>query len=63
MLATNLPRRSADYSTLLPSCPNCGRPMSLARTETRPGAADVCIFKCGECGVWLNESADDRHPV
>jgi hypothetical protein len=37
--------------------------MSLARTETRPGAADVCIFKCGECGVWLNESADDRRPV
>ena len=63
MLATELPRRSADHATLLPSCPNCGRPMCLTRTETRPGYADVCVFKCGECGVWLNESADERHPV
>jgi transposase-like protein len=44
-----------------PACPNCGRPMHLVRTAPRAnGLADLNIFKCGECAVWLTESADQR---
>jgi hypothetical protein len=63
MLATDLPRRSAERPTLMPSCPNCGRPMCPTRTDPLSGHADACVFKCGECGVWLSEAVDDRHPV
>jgi hypothetical protein len=43
-----------------PACPNCGRPMHLARTAPRAnGLSDLNIFKCGECAVWLTESADE----
>lgn len=63
MLATDLHKRRDDYATVLPPCPNCGRPMCLTRTDPRAGYADLCVFKCGECGVWLSESADERRPV
>lgn len=63
MLAIDLLRRSDDYPSLVPPCPNCGRPMCLTRTTPRSGLADLCVFKCGECGVWLSESADERHTV
>jgi hypothetical protein len=42
-------------------CPNCGRPMHLARVAPRPeGPTDINIFRCGECGVSLAEAADDK---
>lgn len=63
MLATELPWRSSDHAVVMPPCPNCGRPMCLTRTTPRSGLADLCVFKCGECGVWLSESADERHGV
>ena len=47
-----------------PLCPNCGRPMHLARITPRSGGlTDVQTFGCGECGVWATEAkegSDDR---
>jgi hypothetical protein len=64
MLATELPRPSGEYATVVPPCPSCGRPMHLARTKPQSdGYPDLCVFKCGECGVWLTESADERRQV
>lgn len=60
MLAMQLTRPVNEYATDLPLCPNCGRPMSLTRTTPRLGLPDLCVYKCGECGVWLSESAGDR---
>jgi hypothetical protein len=60
MLATKMPRPSGEYAPLVPPCPSCGRPMYLARTTPRGGLPDLCVFKCGECGVWATESADER---
>jgi hypothetical protein len=63
MLAIEFTSQRGDYATSLPPCPNCGRPMHLTRTMSRPGDSDLCVFKCGECAVWLSESADDRHAI
>ena len=64
MLATEFPRLSGEYAIVLPPCPNCGRPMYLARTTPRSGGlADLCVFKCGECAVFVSESADERDRV
>jgi hypothetical protein len=64
MLATEFPRLSGKYATVLPLCPNCGRPMHLARTISgRGGLSDSCVFKCGACAVWVTESADERRDV
>ena len=62
MLAVELTRPTTECATDdLPLCPNCGRPMSLDRTTPRSGGLpDLCVFKCGECGVWLSESAGER---
>jgi len=64
MLAMELIRSARNYATDdLPLCPNCGRSMSLERTTPRSGLPDLCVFKCGECGVWLSESTGDRPTV
>jgi hypothetical protein len=64
MLAMELTRPTGDYATDLPLCPNCGRPMSLIRSTPRSGGLpDLCVFKCGECGVWLSEGAGERPTV
>lgn len=64
MLATELMRQQGDYTASLPPCPNCGRPMFLARTTPRAGGLpDLCVFKCGECAVYLNEAADERYSL
>jgi hypothetical protein len=66
MLATEFTRftwQRADHASGLPPCPNCGRPMFLARTTPRGGLPDLCVFKCGECAVYLSESADDLQSV
>jgi hypothetical protein len=61
MLATELLRSSGGYATVVPPCPSCGRPMYQARITPRSGGLpDLCVFKCGECGVWVTESADER---
>ncbi len=61
MLATEFTRIGGDYATLAPRCPSCGRPMHLTRTVPRSGGlADLPVFKCGECGVWVTESPDER---
>jgi len=47
--------------TVRPACPNCGRPMHLARTT--PGTAglpELCTYGCGECGVWVTQAANDQ---
>ena len=57
-LHTELPLPKAEYAPVLPPCPSCGRPMYLARSALRSDAVpDLCVFKCGECGVWITESA------
>ena len=60
MLAEQMPRWSGEYVTVVPPCPSCGRPMYLARSiplsDTRAGSS---VFKCGECGVWLTQSAEE----
>jgi hypothetical protein len=63
MLATEFPRQRNDYATDIPLCPNCGRTMHLTRTMPRAGDADLHVFKCGECAVWLTESADKRRVI
>jgi hypothetical protein len=64
MLATEFPRLRGECATVLPPCPNCGRPMHLARTIAGwGGLPDSCVFKCGECGVWVTESADERRDL
>lgn len=61
MLAMELSRPRGEYDAALPPCPSCGRPMHLARTTPRSGGLpDLCVFRCGECAVWLTESADER---
>ena len=57
MLTMELTRPIIDC---VPACPNCGRSMHLTRTTPRDGLPDQCVFKCGECSIWLTESADDR---
>jgi hypothetical protein len=64
MRAIEFTQPSGEYAMVLPPCPNCGRPMSLNRTTPRSGGLpDLCVFKCGECGVWLTESASARGAV
>jgi hypothetical protein len=64
ILATEFPQLSGKYATVLPPCPNCGRPTYLARTIPGwGGLPDSCVFKCGECAVWVTESADERRDV
>lgn len=60
MLAMEFARQRGEYGNVPPLCPNCGRPMYLTRTTPRSeGLSDLCVFKCGECAVWLTESADE----
>ena len=64
MLAMQLTRPANEYAIDLPLCPSCGRPMSLTRTTPRSGGLpDLCVYKCGECGVWLSEGVGDRPTV
>jgi hypothetical protein len=64
MLAMELPRGSGEFATVPRPCPSCGRSMHLARKTPQPGGlADLCVFKCGECGVWLSEASDQRRAV
>lgn len=50
---------SSDYIATRPvCCPSCGRSMHLTRSTPRSGLPDLQTFKCGECYVWLSESAD-----
>jgi hypothetical protein len=64
MLATELPLSGKYTGVVSPPCPNCGRPMHLARTIPGwGGLPHSCVFKCGECAVWLTESADERREV
>ena len=44
---------------LRPACPNCGRSMHLTCTPAK-GGPSLEAFRCGECGVWLAESAGDQ---
>jgi ribosomal protein S27AE len=55
-----LARRASERITVRPACPNCGRPMYLARSTARAGLPDLRTYGCGECGVWLTEAADGR---
>jgi hypothetical protein len=62
MFAIQQVQSARETLTTTPACPNCGRPMHLARiTRGAGGAQDVRTFGCGECGVWTTEAAgDDR---
>jgi hypothetical protein len=61
MLATEkLQRPVANTGACRPACPNCGRPMHLARiTSQAGGLPDVRTYGCGECGVWATKAAGD----
>ena len=55
------PQSGGGYAMLAPRCPSCGRTMHLARVAPRSnGLAGLPVFKCGECGVWVTESPDER---
>ncbi len=62
MLAEQTSTRRVDSGfTLRPACPNCGRPMHVARmTPGTNGLPDLGTFRCGECGVWVTEAADGQ---
>jgi ribosomal protein L37AE/L43A len=61
LVMQNSTRPAGDPIAAEPACPNCGRSMHLARIAPRPeGDAELRIYRCGECGVSLAESADDR---
>ncbi len=50
-----------DRVTMRPLCPNCGRPMHLARiTPGSAGLPDLRTYGCGECGVWVTQAASDQ---
>jgi hypothetical protein len=64
MLATEFPRLRGQCTAVLPPCPNCGMPTHLARTIPGwGGLPDSFVFECGECVVWVTESADERRDV
>jgi len=53
-------RRLGNSFALRPACPNCGRPMHVARMMPGTnGLPDLGTFRCGECGVWVTEPAGD----
>jgi transposase-like protein len=61
LVMQNLSRPAGDLMKASPACPSCGRSMHLARIAPRPeGLTDIHIYRCGECGVSLSETADDR---
>ena len=63
MLATELPLGGRN-APIQPPCPNCGRSMHLERIIPGWGGLPAsCVFRCGECAVWLTESADERRDV
>ena len=59
MLAREFPRLGGEYATVLPACPNCGRPMHLARTIPgwgglalgRPKFGSPCAFSISYPGA------------
>jgi hypothetical protein len=64
MLAIELPRQSGEYAGVRPPCPSCGRLMHLTRTTPHSDVTPaLCVFKCGECGVWLTEAADEHRSI
>jgi ribosomal protein S27AE len=43
-----------------PPCPNCGRPMHLARSVLARGILpEMRRYSCGECGVSVPNETDD----
>jgi hypothetical protein len=62
MLAEQTSTRRMDRDfTLRPACPNCGRPMHMARIMPATGGVpDLGTFRCGECGVWVTEAVGDQ---
>jgi ribosomal protein L37AE/L43A len=61
LVMQNLSRQAGAPVKAGPLCPNCGRPMHLARVAPQPeGLRAVNIFRCGECGVSLAEAADGK---
>ncbi len=51
----------SDRFAVRPACPNCGRPMHLARTTPgKAGLPDLRTYGCGECGVWLTQAVGDQ---
>jgi transposase-like protein len=45
----------------IPMCPNCGRPMKLARVTPRLGGLpELQSFECRPCSITLTEVVEDR---
>jgi transposase-like protein len=60
LVMQNLSRPAGDAIAAGPACPNCGRSMHLARIAPRPeGLTELRVYRCGECGVSLTQTADD----
>jgi hypothetical protein len=57
---TMLPSR--DIPLLYSACPSCGHALRFARTVPgTDGLAELQIFSCRECSLWITESAGE-HP-
>ena len=51
-----------DILLVYPTCPSCGRALSLARTiPAANGLAELQTLSCRECSLWITESVD-QHP-
>ena len=54
---------SRDIPLLYPACPSCGRALRFVRiVPGAAGLAELQIFSCHECSLWITESAGE-HPV
>jgi len=52
---------SRDVLLVYPTCPSCGRALSLARTiPAANGLAELQTLNCRECSLWITESAEEQ---
>jgi hypothetical protein len=42
-----------------PTCPACGKPMTIALHEARPGRPDFSTFRCPDCSTVRKVSAGE----
>ena len=61
LLPTGRYRGKNCHMTTLPKCPNCGRPMIEAQTDTVALSPEVLVFECDRCNVTY--FSEDHVPI